>query len=134
MEWTEADSKYTVKWCATDSSTATDWVELAIVPSKMTVLIQDVDYDSGRTADGLMHRNRVSIKRKLEFTFPPTSDEVGLSGILAQFGTESFYLKYFDPQAGAAQTRRFYTGDRSMPVYNFKLKLWDSMTFNVVEY
>lgn len=124
------DEKYIVQW----SSDGSSFVDLALIPSKMTVLIQDVDYDSGRTADGYMHRNKVSVKRKLEFTFPPTSDESGMSTLLNQFGQDSFYLKYFDPQTSSVQAKRFYTGDRTMPVYNFLLGLWDSMTFNVVEY
>lgn len=130
MEWSEVNSKYRVKW----SSNGSSFVDLALIPSKMTVLIQDVDYDSGRTADGYMHRNKVSVKRKIEFTFPPTSDESGMSTLLSQFGQDSFYLTYFDPQTNSAQTKRFYTGDRTMPVYNFLLGLWDAMTFNVVEY
>ena len=100
----------------------------------MKYLYQDVDYDAGRVSSGLMVRNKQAMKAKLEFTFPPTKDETAIANLLQSVSPEAYYLKYYDPMTATAVTKKFYTGDRTVPVYNFALEIWESISFNVVEY
>ena len=102
-------------------------------PQEMMVRIQDVDFDSGRTADGTMHRNRVNVKRKIELKFPPMSTQE-ISKVLKAVDGESFTVTYLDPYDGAEATRTFYSGDREAPVYNFALNIWKSCSFNLIEF
>lgn len=102
-------------------------------PSGLEVSIQDVDYDSGRTADGTMHRNRVGIKRKLKITWPPQRPE-GVAQILQSVYDPEFTVDYLDPYLGTMATGTFYAGDRSAPMFNYYLNLYDSMSFDLIEY
>lgn len=102
-------------------------------PSGLEVSIQDVDYDTGRTADGMMHRNRVGIKRKLKITWPPQHPE-GVAKILRAVYDSAFTVTYLDPYEGTMVSGTFYAGDRSAPMLNYSLNLYDTMSFDVIEY
>jgi hypothetical protein len=63
--------------------------------------------DSGRTLDGVMHRSRVSQKRKLTISLVPlkTEDFATISSAIAD---EYVDIKILDPKAGAQVTYTFY--------------------------
>ena len=96
--------------------------------------LQDVHSgDSGRAEDGTMIMTVVAKKRKLQFKFPPMPLSKA-QAILALIDSQYFSVSYFDPKAGARETRTFYKGDRSATwyAYAFKSQL-SSLQFNVIE-
>lgn len=110
-------------------------------PQEMTVSIQAVDYDSGRTADGTMHRNMVAQKYKYSIKLAPmhSGDELVPGGgqtlpdLLNVLMKAEFTFEAPDPVTMGVKSGTFYVGDRSIPVYNFKLDIWDSLSFDVIE-
>ena len=121
-------------------STATNLTDMP-TPSEMTIKLQDIDASTTtRSADGKIHRDRVcggsDAKRKLEMKWAyPSMDDV--KTILQAFKDVFFYVKYFDPYDGAMRTAVFYTGDRSVPMYNSNLHgngvRWEELSFNIIE-
>lgn len=101
-------------------------------PKEFSVGIEDVDLEATRNSKGDMKRNRVNVKRKLTIVYGPLSTG-SISAILKAVSAVSFYVKYFDPQTGSMVTKKFYTGDRSAPVYSAKLGIWESCSFDLVE-
>lgn len=97
--------------------------------------IQDVDYDSGRTADGTMHRNRVGRKRKLSVTWPPMG-KADVAKVLSSMTAVGFDVRAWDCEKGAYDTMYAYVGDRTVPVLSEILHggLCDSFTCDFVEY
>ena len=111
-------------------------------PQSLTCSIQDIDYDAGRTADGTMHRNKVTRKLKYQISLAPmhtgeylyTGEENDIVDLLNQLENETFTAEMPDPfNSGALTSRRYYVGDRSLPIHNFTLDLWDSISFDIVE-
>lgn len=85
----------------------------------------DVDSStSGRDQLGYMHRDRISIKRKVNCVWS-NRDSADISTILTSAITGIFFeLRFFDPYSAEPAgddkcnaTGTFYVGDRSMPVY-----------------
>ena len=128
--WSDVGEKYRVYIGSNPNSLSL----LAMVPNSMRYLYQDVDYDAGRVSSGLMVRNKQAMKAKLEVTFPPTKDETAIASLLQSVSQEGYYLRYYDPMTATLVTKKFYTGDRTVPVYNFALEIWESISFNAVEY
>ena len=89
-------------------------------PSVFDWSINDVsNSDAGRTQNGLMHKNRVTRKRKIVLKWNnPSVDDA--SDILSAFSKEYFNVTYFDPLDSQTVTRTFYSGDQSSPV-----KVWN---------
>ena len=113
---------------------------ISFSPQSLTCAIQAVDYDSGRTADGKMHRNMVATKYKYQVKLAPMHSNDKLEGVhtmsdlLAAMGGAEFQFSAPDPMdASSDYSGTFYVGDRTIPVYNFKLDIWDSMSFDVIE-
>lgn len=114
---------------------------IRFVPQSLTVAIQAVDYDSGRTADGRMHRNMVATKYKYNIKMAPmhSTDELikgsgkYMSDLLTALLAQSFTFTGPDPVTMGSKSGEFYVGDRTVPVYNFKLDIWDSLSFDVIE-
>jgi len=104
-------------------------------PSSMTISLQDVSRsDSGRTQDALMHKNKIAEKVKIDLAWAnPKPAEV--QAILAAFSPEYFNVTFFYPKTGTNVTKRFYCGDRTMPikVWNVNNKLYESLAFNIIE-
>lgn len=102
-------------------------------PSTYVYNKQDVSApDAGRTEDALMHKKKIAEKVSLNLAWQniPTSD---VSAILSAFSPEYFQVCYLDAQTGTYQTKTFYVGDRSAPMYNAKVGLWSNVTFNIIE-
>lgn len=110
---------------------------VSVLPQELTVSIQAVDYDSGRNADGTMERNMLGEKRKAEISLPPMHSAELKTIMNAICGTNNvaFQATFPDPWSSTGTyTGTFYVGDRSAPVYNFSLDIWDKVSFNIVEY
>ena len=107
-------------------------------PKTLTWDIYDLDGEegAGRTQDGLMHRDRVAVKRKLNCTWPPMEPQE-MSILLQQMDNVLFTVRYPDAHDGAYREGTFYVGDRSTPLYmwnNEKQKyLWEGLSANFIE-
>lgn len=104
-------------------------------PSEFKVDISDLDGESGRNAKGYLIRDRVAVKRKLECAWPPLKDGE-ISRLLQAVKGVFFQVEYPDPMTGSRQTKTFYVGDRSAPMY-FKdgsgQHLWQGLSMNLIE-
>ena len=104
-------------------------------PSVFSWGLQDVSAaDSGRTEDTVMHKNRISQKRKISLQWN-APDWEKTSKILKAFNPEYFKVTYPDMMSGEYETRTFYCGDRTAPV-----KYWwvgnhrmEAVSFNIIE-
>lgn len=96
-------------------------------PQTITVKVEDVDYESGRAADGVMNRDRkrggATACRNVECTFPPLK-ATEMSNLLKAIGDASFQLTYPDPYTGANRTSKFYCSDRTAPMYTMINGVW----------
>ena len=102
-------------------------------PSVYQVSYQDVsDPDAGRTEDGLMHKNRIGQKVKIQLTWNNIGN-ADASAILQAFDPEYVEVKYKDPKTNSYQTKTFYVVDRSAPAYNSRLNIWSNVSFNIIE-
>lgn len=102
-------------------------------PSKYVYQLYDVsDPDAGRTEDVVMHKNRIGQCVKLELEWANVST-AQLSAILQRFNPEYITVNYLDGLNGGYRTCRFYVGDRSAPMYNAAMDLWENVAFNIIE-
>ena len=107
-------------------------------PQTLTWDIYDLDSEdgAGRNQEGLMFRDRVAVKRKLNCAWPPM--EPSAMAVLLQARDAVFFtIRYPDAHDGAYREGEFYVGDRSTPMYvwnNEKGKyLWEGLTANFIE-
>lgn len=104
-------------------------------PKSLKVSIQDIDGQTTRTAAGTMIRDRITVKRKIECEWGPLSSSESRT-ILNAISGEFFTVSYPDPQQGQVD-KKFYCGDRSMPIYSFHSKfnvfMWVGLTVNFIE-
>lgn len=103
-------------------------------PKSLQVDINDVDGEAYRNARGKMIRDRIAVKRKLncEWSALTTAE---ISTLLSAVSATSFTVTYLDAQTGSEQTKTFYVGDRSAPVYRLVngKELWTGLTMNFIE-
>jgi hypothetical protein len=105
-------------------------------PSSFQWSLQDLSSeDSGRTLDGVAHKDIIAQKRKLDCGWSGlTSEET--STILQTVNTSAiFKVTYPDAMSGTNETRKFYVGDRSAPVmmWTADKKIYSSLSFNFIE-
>ncbi|MGL4656777.1 MAG: DUF6711 family protein [Sarcina sp.] len=104
-----------------------------VAPSVFQVDISDLDGDgANRNANGEMIRDRVAVKRKITLEWGALED-FQISGLLSIVSDVFFQVTYPDPMDGGMVTKTFYVGDRSAPLYNFKMNLWSGLKMNFVE-
>ena len=112
-----------------------EWVDLPNPDYNggLTRAIQDVDYNSGRDNTGLMHRDRVGVKRKLSCTWTNRRQEV-ITQILSLIGDMFFEMRYTDLD-GTTREGTFYVGDREAPVYSEALgsTIYGTFSANFIE-
>ena len=107
-------------------------------PMTLTWDIYDLDAEegSGRNQSGVMFRDRVAVKRKLNCTWPPM-DDAEMSKLLKAMSDVFFTIRYPDAFDGTYREGEFYVGDRSTPMYmwnNEKQKyLWQGLSANFIE-
>lgn len=104
------------------------------VPSEFGWSIQDVSSpDSGRTLDGLMQKERVVRKEKIQLKWNGKTPEEA-STILQAFAPEYFNVTYHSPLTNSVVTKQFYCGDQSAPYYWWcNGGLHESISFNIIE-
>lgn len=104
-------------------------------PSVMQWSLQRVSSpDAGRTLDAVMHVEQVAQKRKLELAWNNiTAAEA--AKIIKAANPEYIQVRYFDYLDNRYETRKFYTGDRQIPVYTFQddYKIVSNVAFNIIE-
>lgn len=91
------------------------------------------DEKSGRTLDGVMHRNRITTKAKLNVTMEKmTTDE--LIGLNTALEPQFVDITYLDPRFGIV-TKTFYGSTVSSAVQHIinGIVYWDGAKFNLVE-
>lgn len=104
-------------------------------PAKYDFSIQDVSAgESGRTDDGVMHKNRVAQKRKIALSWVVKTPQE-TARILSAAQPEYIDVYYFDPVSGQYEERKFYCGDRSAPVWRWftGCKYFESISFDIIE-
>jgi len=102
-------------------------------PSKYQFIVSDVSKaDSGRTEDGKMWKEKIGqlCKIELEWSYLTTAE---VSSVLQAFDPEYFSVTFLDPKIGSSRTAEFYVGDRTAPMYNSRLGLWESLALNIIE-
>ena len=107
-------------------------------PQTLTWDIYDLDGEegAGRTQDGLMHRDRVAVKRKLNCTWA-AMEPFEMSTLLKAMDDVFFTIRYPDAHDGTYREGEFYVGDRSTPLYVWtdeKQKWrWEGLSANFIE-
>ena len=110
---------------------------VTVKPAKMDISYQDVDYNSGRAADGTMYRNRVANKVKIAFGFNNVSPEYAYTVLVAASGV-NFECEYYDIRTLDRVTKTFYCGDQSTSIHSFNIDgngkmILSSVSFDVIE-
>ena len=100
--------------------------------------IYDLDSEdgAGRNQEGLMFRDRVAVKRKLNCTWGPL-EPYEMSVLLKLMDDVFFTISYPDAHDGEYRTGTFYVGDRSVPMYVWNeskgKRLWEGLSANFIE-
>ena len=86
-------------------------------PSKFGWSLQDISAaDSGRVESGLMYKNKVAQKEKIQLEWAGVTTTEA-SAILQAFQDEYFNVTYHSPLTDGDVTKTFYRGDASAPYY-----------------
>lgn len=105
-------------------------------PQSLECVIQDIDAKASRDANGLLHRDRVAIKRKLTIKWGPLT-VAECSAILKAVSGQFFSCAYLDAQEGGMVTKTFYVGDRTTPVYTLNPittgYVWQNVSMDFIE-
>ena len=102
-------------------------------PSAYLYKLEDVSAaDAGRTEDTVMHKKRVGQLVGLELSWKNVST-ADVAALLRAFNPEYITVVYLDAMRGKYMTSEFYVGNRSAPMYNATLGLWQNVSFNIVE-
>lgn len=97
--------------------------------------IQVSDENAGRVKNNAtMYVNKIADKEQIKLSWNATTGEE-TAEILQAFDKEYFYVKYLSPLTNSYETKEFYHGDFSAPVYAW----WDgetryqSVAFDIIE-
>ena len=96
-------------------SVSPDNVHWTVLPDPQSMPVSQQDEDSanaGRNLAGLMIRDRVAVKEKVNISWRPMFASEWQS-ILALVKPQYIYVRYFSPYYGAVRTAYGYTGDKS---------------------
>jgi hypothetical protein len=102
-------------------------------PSDLTIGIQDI-VDAERNTNGNMVGELIATKIKLELSWK-LLDVAQMKLILTAVDPFLFDVRYFDPKEGDFLTKKFYSGDRSVPMYDFLqgVPRYQNFKFNIVQ-
>lgn len=105
-------------------------------PKTFSAVVQDIDGNSTRDASGNMHRDRITVKRKLSIAWGPLNNNE-IATIMQAVSGVFFKVTYPDPQTGAQATASFYVGDRTAAAYSwsdtFSAMMWQNLSFDLIE-
>lgn len=102
-------------------------------PSAYTFILSDVSAaDAGRTEDTKMHKNKLGEMVKIELSFQNINNET-LYRVLNAFNEEYFTVEFYHPKYMTFKTSTFYVGDRTSPMYNHRLGIWQNLNLNIIE-
>lgn len=104
-------------------------------PLPFTVTISDQDLNSDSDSNGTLHRNRITVKRKLSLEWGPL-EWASISKILTLTEDVFFSCKYPDPKSGNFETKTFYVGDRTAPICCEQEDgsiMWENLKMDIVE-
>lgn len=112
-------------------------VEFPKFPSTYQVTVSDLDDGSTttRTMDGILHRDRIAVKQKIELTYNVLTGEE-LATTLQAIQDVFFEVTYPDPVTNAESTGTFYVGNRTAPVGKRDEDgslYWVGVAFNFIE-
>lgn len=101
-------------------------------PSSYQWKLADVSAsDAGRTEDTVMHKNRIGQTVGIELSWNNISTQE-VSAILKMFNPEYITVCYLDAMEGDYITKVFYVGDRTAPLYNTRMGLWQNVSFDLI--
>lgn len=107
------------------------------IPSTYKVEIEDLSSEAtGRTLDGIMHKDVVATKASIECSWKKLSwvDAAKLLGAID--GKSQIRLSYVDPRVpNSILTGNFYVGKRSTPVLNLNdsERTWSDISFTFIQ-
>lgn len=105
-------------------------------PKTFSATVQDIDGNSTRDASGNMHRDRITVKRKLAIAWGPLNNNE-IATIMQSISATFFSVTYPDPQTGGQRTGIFYVGDRTAAAYSwndkFSAMMWQNLSFDLIE-
>ena len=129
----------------TEAGTATGSAVTTLpCPSSYTWDMEDTSApDAGRTLDGAMHKKRVGQVIALNLSWRHITD-AEVSAILKAFNSEYVLVEHWDAMQGAFRSQWaladggtekcvFYVGNRTAPMYNKRLGLWENLSFKIIE-
>lgn len=87
--------------------------------------------NAGRTMDGIMHRERVSSKVRLDVTCLPLRTE-DAGKILKAIYPEYVEVEYTDPMDGLC-TKTMYSNNNPATYVDTATDLWEGITFPLIE-
>ena len=102
-------------------------------PKTFEVTVNDLDGESNRNAYGVLIRDRIAIKRKINLEWGPLS-QAQISTLLNSVSSVFFTVTFPDPQLGLI-TKTMYVGDRTSPAYQYvngEVK-WSGLKMNFIE-
>lgn len=110
-----------------------DGIAVPLIPSSYQWSLQDISNEqAGRTEDTKMYKNRIGQDIKLSVSWEKVSIKEA-SVLLKMFNPEYIMLEYLDTMQGDFVKAEFYVGDRSAPLFNSKLALWENVSFNLIK-
>lgn len=91
--------------------------EIAAYPFEFSVTPMDLDNGETtvRTMDGTLNRDRITVKRQINWSFNALSWEA-ISALLKSMSATFFDVYYPDPMEGDYVTKTFYVGNRPTTV------------------
>lgn len=115
----------------------TNIVGSIVQPASMEVEIEDISSsDAGRTADTVMHKKTLRTIYALSLAWNNLRTAQA-SAVLSKFDPRSigeyFTVRFLDPYTGTYQTKTFYLGNRTVPMYSAELDVWSNVSFKIVE-
>lgn len=110
--------------------------ELPVYPARLQVTVLDLDDadSTERTADGILTRSRVAVKRQIEMEWNALRWE-DISAILQMMADIFFSVTYPDPMTGQHETKTMYVGNRVSPVAIEKngVLWWEGLQITLTE-
>jgi len=112
-------------------------------PTTYRWMEEDISADgAGRSIDYTMHKLKVGTVEKIELSWKGLSNNE-IKKLLEIFGSQTyngiyftgeyFKISYLCPKTGTHATKYFYIGNRTAPLYNSTLGVWDELSFNMIQ-